>query len=315
MFGALAIGLGGLLLASKKVRKEIKRFGRKVKKKLKKIVKSKAFKIIAAAALIATGVYFVAGMLGTAGTAATVATNTAAANAAATTAASTSGIIARTATAIANGARTAGSAVYGAGSSTTAFLSKGFESVKNVATSGKESTGFSSTPIDAAADFEASKLADAVATATKQPSTFGIKPKPSFIAKDPSILDKIKTVTDYGTPEILKEGTGTVAERAITTAAAGPKFVTAPPEGSSLLQKAGRVKTAYDKATEKQQKEELIPQPSFSTLQDDFEGTAITAAEAMQNFSNRYPLLDPNIFKSNFNPNSFYSYKNLVRQP
>ena len=87
----------------------------------------------------------------------------------------------------------------------------------------------------------------------------------------------------------------------------------ATPKGSSLLQKASKVKKAYDE-TEKKQQQGMIA-PPYDTLQDDFEGTAVTSPETMRDFSIRFPLLDPNMFKSNFNPNSFYSYKNLVRQP
>ena len=61
------LAVGGLLASSKKVRKEIKRFGKRVKKQLKRTVKSKAFKIIAAAALIITGAHFVAGLMGAGG--------------------------------------------------------------------------------------------------------------------------------------------------------------------------------------------------------------------------------------------------------
>jgi len=312
MFGALAIGIGGLLLASKKVRKEIKRFGKKVKKTLKKVVKSKAFKIIAAAALIATGVYFVAGMLGTAGTAATVATNTAAANAAATTAASTSGIVARTATAIANGARTIGSTAYSAGSSTTAFLSKGFEAVKNLTTGGKESTGFdvgsfSSTPADVASVNTApitSKTTEALGKKYSSDAILGNVPMPS-----PTDVKAVPTFsgTTRTAAEIAADQTKNVMTSADITAAATPK-------GSSLLQKASKVKKAYDETGKEQQQGTIAP-PSYGTLQDDFEGTAVTSPETMRDFSIRFPLLDPNMFKSNFNPNSFYSYKNLVRQP
>lgn len=155
--------VGALLASSKKVRKEIKRFGKRVKKQLKRTVKSKAFKIIAAAALIATGVYFIGGMMGatlpgitTAGgtaaagtTAATTAgATTAGATAAATTTAGTTAataaasgnILSNTAAAIVNGARTAANAVYGAGQSTTAFLSEGFTKVTGEASkeAGKE---------------------------------------------------------------------------------------------------------------------------------------------------------------------------------
>ena len=189
--------------------------------------------------------------------------------------ASTSGIVARTATAIANGARTVGSTAYSAGSSTTAFLSKGFEAVKNVTTGGKESTGFdvgsfSSTPADVAA-------------------------VPTFSG------------TTRTAAEIATDQTKNVMTSADITAAATPK-------GSSLLQKASKVKKAYDE-TEKKQQQGMIAPPSYDTLQDDFEGTAVTSPETMRDFSIRFPLLDPNMFKSNFNPNSFYSYKNLVRQP
>tara|TARA_X000001382_G_scaffold130183_1_gene124243 strand:+ start:4214 stop:5083 length:870 start_codon:yes stop_codon:yes gene_type:complete len=133
--------VGALLASSKKVRKEIKRFGKRVKKQLKRTMKSKAFKVIAAAALIATGVYFVGGMMGatlpgitTAG--GTAAAGTTAATAGATTAGATTAtaaasgnILSNTAAAIVNGARTAANAVYGAGQSTTAFLSEGFTKI------------------------------------------------------------------------------------------------------------------------------------------------------------------------------------------
>ena len=159
--------VGALLASSKKVRKEIKRFGKRVKKQLKRTMKSKAFKVIAAAALIATGVYFIGGMMGatlpgittaggtaaagttagataatTAGATAagaTVATTTTAGTTAATAAAS-GNILSNTAAAIVNGARTIGQAAYGAGQSTTAFLSEGFSKVTGEASkeAGKE---------------------------------------------------------------------------------------------------------------------------------------------------------------------------------
>jgi hypothetical protein len=139
--------VGALLASSKKVRKEIGRFAKKVKKKLKKVTKSKVFKVIAAAALIATGVYFVGGMMGatlpgitaTGGTAAagTTAAATTTAGTTAATAAASGNILSNTAAAIVNGARTAANAVYGAGQSTTAFLNEGFNKITGEA--GKES--------------------------------------------------------------------------------------------------------------------------------------------------------------------------------
>jgi len=126
--------VGALLASSKKVRKEIGRFAKKVKKKLKKVTKSKVFKVIAAAALIATGVYFVGGMMGATLPGITATGGTAAAG---TTAAASGNILSNTAAALVNGARTAANAVYGAGQSTTAFLNEGFNKITGEA--GKES--------------------------------------------------------------------------------------------------------------------------------------------------------------------------------
>ena len=54
---------------------------------------------------------------------------------------------------------------------------------------------------------------------------------------------------------------------------------------------------------------------SFDSFDTDFVGSDTITPETMRDFSIRFPLLDPNLFKSNLNPNAFYSYKNLVRQP
>jgi len=129
--------VGALLASSKKVRKEIGRFAKKVKKKLKKVTKSKVFKVIAAAALIATGVYFVGGMMGATLPGITATGGTAAAGTTTATAAASGNILSNTAAAIVNGARTAANAVYGAGQSTTAFLNEGFNKITGEA--GKES--------------------------------------------------------------------------------------------------------------------------------------------------------------------------------
>lgn len=140
------LAIGALLLSSKKVRKEIGRFAKKVKKTLKKVVKSDVFKVIAIAALMVTGMHFVAGMMG-AGAPATAA-SVAAANTAATAAAAEAGIIAKTATFLANGAKTAYTALanvgYAAGQSTTAFLKGGFDRITGKEIAKETVTGFDS---------------------------------------------------------------------------------------------------------------------------------------------------------------------------
>jgi hypothetical protein len=332
MFGALAIGIGGLLLASKKVRKEIKRFGKKVKKTLKKVVKSKAFKIIAAAALIVTGAYFVAGMMGVGGTAAattaaagtagtTAAAGTAGAAAAGTagataaTAASTSGIIANTAAAIANGARAVAQTAYSAGQSTTAFLNRGFQAAKNVLTGAKQSTGFS--PTVGAGEGGTGLTASGVRVPTASVETgkfFGAGEGGTGVSRLGYPAGKASTEILIPKTEILGVGTGTVAERSINVASK-----TAAPKGSSLLQKAGKVKNAYDKATEQQKQDQMAAGglSSFDSFDADFIGSEITTPETTRDFSVNFPLLDQNMFKSGyrFDANSFYSHRNIVRQP
>ena len=326
MFGALAIGIGGLLLASKKVRKEIKRFGKKVKKTLKKVVKSKAFKIIAAAALIVTGAYFVAGMMGVGGTAAatTAAAGTAGATAAGTagataataaTAASTSGIIANTAAAIANGARAVAQTAYSAGQSTTAFLNRGFQAAKNVLTGAKQSTGFS--PTVGAGEGGTGLTASGVRVPTASVETgkfFGAGEGGTGVSRLGYPAGKASTEILIPKTEILGVGTGTVAERSINVASK-----TAAPKGSSLLQKAGKVKNAYDKATEQQKQDQMAAGglSSFDSFDADFIGSEITTPETTRDFSVNFPLLDQNMFKSGyrFDANSFYSHRNIVRQP
>jgi len=329
MFGALAIGIGGLLLASKKVRKEIKRFGKKVKKTLKKVVKSKAFKIIAAAALIVTGAYFVAGMMGVGGTAAattaaagsagtTAAAGTAAAASTAaattTTAAATSGIVANIAATIANGARFVAQTAYSAGQSTTAFLNRGFQAAKNVLTGAKQSTGFS--PTVGAGEGGTGLTASGVRVPTASVETgkfFGAGEGGTGVSRLGYPAGKTSTEILIPKTEILGAGTGTVAERSINVASK-----TAEPKGSSLLQKAGKVKNAYDKATEQQKQDQMAAGglPSFDSFDADFIGSEITTPETTRDFSVNFPLLDQNMFKSGyrFDANSFYSHRNIVRQ-
>ena len=128
--------VGALLASSKKVRKEIGRFAKKVKKKLKKVTKSKAFKIIAAAALIATGVYFVGGMMGATLPGITATGGTAAVGTGGTAAAS-GNILSNTAALFVNAGKSVANTAYSAGQSTTAFLNEGFNKITGEA--GKES--------------------------------------------------------------------------------------------------------------------------------------------------------------------------------
>lgn len=193
--------VGALLASSKKVRKEIGRFAKKVKKKLKKVTKSKAFKIIAAAALIATGVYFVGGMMGATLPGITATGGTAAVGTGGTAAAS-GNILSNTAAAIVNGARTAANAVYGAGQSTTAFLNEGFNKITGEA--GKESvknTAIDTTVTDPMlmtqdqlADFSAGETIKAGAKEESKRGFLGGKP-----FSEQTTVEKLKTTKNVVT--------------------------------------------------------------------------------------------------------------------
>jgi len=285
------LAVGGLLASSKKVRKEIKRFGKRVKKQLKRTVKSKAFKIIAAAALIITGAHFVAGLMGAGGgTAATLTTTKAAADA---------GIMAKTATAIANGAKTAyntlATAGYSAGQSTTAFLSEGFnkvtgdvtgEAVKDTALN-VDATQFN-TPADAMVDFKASELAKT-------------QPKPPFkaIAKsEPTLVEKMSQVQERGMPTYESITTAPKTAVAETGKATGK---------TSLLAK--EFGEEFKKQTEKP--DTTAPTPaSFDSYTEAFEGSALFTPQQIADLRVNLPLIDPRTFASGaIDANAFFRTK------
>lgn len=301
------LAVGGLLASSKKVRKEIKRFGKRVKKQLKRTVKSKAFKIIAAAALIITGAHFVAGMLqaagagGTAAVASTTAANTAATvatNTAATAATANAGIVAKTATAIANGARTAYTTVTNvartAGGSTTAFLTEGFnkvtgdvtgEAVKDTALN-VDATQFN-TPADAMVDFKASELAKT-------------QPKPPFkaIAKsEPTLVEKMSQVQERGMPTY----------ESITTAPASVAKTGKTVGKTSLLAK--EFGEEFKKQTEKP--DTTAPTPaSFDSYTEAFEGSTLFTPQQIADLRINLPLIDPRTFASGaIDANAFFRTK------
>ena len=248
---------------------------------------------------------------GSAGT--TAAAGTAAATT--TTAAATSGIIANTAAAIANGARAVAQTAYSAGQSTTAFLNRGFQAAKNVLTGAKQSTGFS--PTVGAGEGGTGLTASGVRVPTASVETgkfFGAGEGGTGVSRLGYPAGKASTEILIPKTEILGVGTGTVAERSINVASK-----TAAPKGSSLLQKAGKVKNAYDKATEQQKQDQMAAGglSSFDSFDADFIGSEITTPETTRDFSVNFPLLDQNMFKSGyrFDANSFYSHRNIVRQP
>lgn len=193
--------VGALLASSKKVRKEIGRFAKKVKKKFKKVTQSKVFKVIAAAALIATGVYFIGGMMGATLPGITATGGTAAAGTAGTTAA-TGNILSNTAAAIVNGAKSVANTAYGAGRSTTAFLNEGFKKVTGEA--GKEAlkdTAIDTTVTDPMlmtqnqmADFTAGKTIKAGAKEESKRGLFGGTP-----FSEQTTVEKLKTTKNVVT--------------------------------------------------------------------------------------------------------------------
>lgn len=294
------LAVGGLLASSKKVRKEIKRFGKRVKKQLKRTVKSKAFKIIAAAALAVVGLHFVAGMMGAGGgTAATLATTKTAADA---------GIIARTATAVVNGAKTAYNTLattgYSAGQSTTAFLSEGFNKITGDAT-GKavkdtalnvDATQFS-TPADAMVDFQASGMGTQEATLVKAKPPFKTVTPP-----EPTLTEKMAQVQGN------IEATAPTYE-SITTA---PKTAVAETGKATVKQKSLLTSVGEEMVNEAKKGGDTPTQapPSFSFAADAFEGTETTAPTPIVDFRAMFPLIDPRTFSSSpLDPNVFFRTK------
>jgi len=268
--------VGALLASSKKVRKEIGRFAKKVKKKLKKVTKSKVFKVIAAAALIATGVYFVGGMMGatlpgitaTGGTAAagTTAAATTTAGTTAATAAASGNILSNTAAAIVNGARTAANAVYGAGQSTTAFLNEGFNKITGEA--GKESvknTAIDTTVTDPMlmtqdqlADFSAGETIKAGAKEESKKGFLGGKP-----FSEQTTVEKLKT-------------TGNV----VTGVSAAGSLLAGSPEGA-----------------------EGSPFAGFDP--EGFVGDPVFTPAPMAQMQSAYPLIDFNRLATTIDPSAF----------
>ena len=193
--------VGALLASSKKVRKEIGRFAKKVKKKLKKVTKSKAFKIIAAAALIATGVYFVGGMMGATLPGITATGGTAAVGTGGTAAAS-GNILSNTAALFVNAGKSVANTAYSAGQSTTAFLNEGFNKITGEA--GKESvknTAIDTTVTDPMlmtqdqlADFSAGETIKAGAKEESKRGFLGGKP-----FSEQTTVEKLKTTKNVVT--------------------------------------------------------------------------------------------------------------------
>ena len=193
--------VGALLASSKKVRKEIKRFGKRVKKQLKRTVKSKAFKIIAAAALIATGVYFVGGMMGATLPGITATGGTAAVGTGGTAAAS-GNILSNTAALFVNAGKSVANTAYSAGQSTTAFLNEGFNKITGEA--GKESvknTAIDTTVTDPMlmtqdqlADFSAGETIKAGAKEESKRGFLGGKP-----FSEQTTVEKLKTTKNVVT--------------------------------------------------------------------------------------------------------------------
>jgi len=299
--------VGALLASSKKVRKEIKRFGRRVEKQLKRTTKSKAFKIIAAAALIATGVYFIGGMMGAtlpgittaggtaaAGTAGATAAGTAGATAAgatagataagATTAASGS-ILSNTAAAIVNGARTAANAVYGAGQSTTAFLSEGFNKI----------TG------DAAGEAGKEALKDTAIDTT---------------ITDPMIMTQDQ-LADYTAGETIKTGAKEVATEEGKKGFLGGKPFSEQTTAEKLkttknvvtgVQAAGSLLSGKPEATEGS---------SFAGFDPEgFVGDSVFTPSPMNNFiQQQFPLIDFNALVKPITSDAFIRTKQVLGQP
>jgi len=193
--------VGALLASSKKVRKEIGRFAKKVKKKLKKVTKSKVFKVIAAAALIATGVYFVGGMMGATLPGITATGGTAAVGTGGTAAAS-GNILSNTAALFVNAGKSVANTAYSAGQSTTAFLNEGFNKITGEA--GKESvknTAIDTTVTDPMlmtqdqlADFSAGETIKAGAKEESKRGFLGGKP-----FSEQTTVEKLKTTKNVVT--------------------------------------------------------------------------------------------------------------------
>ena len=282
------LAVGGLLASSKKVRKEIKRFGKRVKKQLKRTVKSKAFKIIAAAALIITGAHFVAGMLGAGGgTAATLTTTKAAADAS---------VFAKTATAIANGAKTAyntlATAGYSAGQSTTAFLSEGFNKITGDAAgeAGKEALK------DTAIETGTGVGTDVITATEIDLATLPQKRAAGETAK--IIAPKVDNIVATGK---LPEGVDAAqTQKQIDDIMAAKKR-------KSLLTSVGQ--EMVNEAKEGGDTPTQAP-PSFSFAADAFEGTETTAPTPIVDFRAMFPLIDPRTFSSApLDPNVFFRTK------
>ena len=286
--------VGALLASSKKVRKEIKRFGRRVEKQLKRTRKSKAFKIIAAAALIATGVYFIGGMMGatlpgitTAGgtAAATTAAATTTAGTTAATAATSGNILSNTAAAIVNGARTAANAVYGAGQSTTAFLSNGFNKI----------TG------DAAGEAGKEALKDTAIDTT---------------ITDPMIMTQDQ-LADYTAGETIKTGTKEVATEEGKKGFLGGKPFSEQTTAEKLkttknvvtgVQAAGSLLSGKPEATEGSYFAGFDP--------EGFVGDSVFTPSPMNNFiQQQFPLIDFNALVKPITSDAFIRTKQVLGQP
>ena len=271
-----------------KVRKEIKRFGKRVKKQLKRTVKSKAFKIIAAAALIITGAHFVAGLMGAGGgTAATLTTTKAAADAS---------VFAKTATAIANGAKTAyntlATAGYSAGQSTTAFLSEGFNKITGDAAgeAGKEALK------DTAIETGTGVGTDVITATEIDLATLPQKRAAGETAK--IIAPKVDNIVATGK---LPEGVDAAqTQKQIDDIMAAKKR-------KSLLTSVGQ--EMVNEAKEGGDTPTQAP-PSFSFAADAFEGTETTAPTPIVDFRAMFPLIDPRTFSSApLDPNVFFRTK------
>ena len=292
--------VGALLASSKKVRKEIKRFGRRVEKQLKRTTKSKAFKIIAAAALIATGVYFIGGMMGAtlpgittaggtaaAGTAGatTAGATTAGATAAGATTAASGSILSNTAAAIVNGARTAANAVYGAGQSTTAFLSNGFNKI----------TG------DAAGEAGKEALKDTAIDTT---------------ITDPMIMTQDQ-LADYTAGETIKTGAKEVGKEETKKGFLGGKPFSEQTTAEKLkttknvvsgVQAAGSLLSGKPEATEGS---------SFAGFDPEgFVGDSVFTPSPMNNFiQQQFPLIDFNALVKPITSDAFIRTKQVLGQP
>lgn len=291
------LAVGGLLASSKKVRKEIKRFGKRVKKQLKRTVKSKAFKIIAAAALIITGAHFVAGLMGAGGgTAATLTTTKAAADA---------GMMAKTATAIANGAKTAyntlATAGYSAGQSTTAFLSEGFNKITGDAAGEAGKEALKDTAIDTGtgvgSDLITAVQGEAPAVLPTEIDLATLPQKRAAGETAKVIAPKVDDIVATGK---LPEGVDAAqTQKQIDD-------IMAKKRNGLLAKKFGE---EFKKQTEKS--DTTAPTPaSFDSYTEAFEGSALFTPQQIADLRVNLPLIDPRTFASGaIDANAFFRTK------